>query len=332
MTIVASMLAAVHVGPNTVEVREFARPTVRPGDVLVQIDRAAICGSDLHNIFDGVYHPGYPGYPGVPTPGHPGHEAVGTVIETRSEDFHEGDRVLVLPTGSYAQYVAVPGSTCIRLPDDLPFDRALMAQQLGVCIFATQMFWPAERKPEGAAALLGAGSIGLFFLQLIRRLGFEHVIVSDLSPDRLDAASQLGAAEVVQAPGSSLTDVVMAATAGQGAELVVEAAGYDITRDQALRSVCRLGHVGLFGYPEKTGNASFPFYDLFWKGSFYIAVAVGAQRVPGVPAFHQALDMIQRDEIVLDHHLGVEYPLADMATALAVAHDRKVIKVQLTMG
>src|SRR5271156_653398 len=203
------MIAAVHCGPGQVEVREVDRPEPGPGELLVKVDRAAICGSDLRAIFDGIHHPGYPGFPAAPAPGHPGHEAVGTVVVSLSEEYTPGDRVLVLSHGSFTQYMVSPAKMCVPIPAEAPFERMLMAQQLGVCVYAMDQFWPRSRPAEGVAVLIGAGSIGLHFLQLIKRRGFEGVIVADRSQARLQAASELGASQTVLAPGASILDAVM---------------------------------------------------------------------------------------------------------------------------
>jgi L-iditol 2-dehydrogenase len=320
------MIAAVHVGPGQVEVREVGRPEPGPGELLVKVDRAAICGSDLRTIFDGIRHPGYPDHP---APGLPGHEAVGTVVVSMSDEFSPGDRVLVLSPGSFTQYMGPPAKMCVPIPPGAPSDRMLMAQQLGVCVYAMDQFWPRSRPAEGVAVLIGAGSIGLHFLQLIKRRGFERVIVSDRSEMRLRAARELGASQTILAPGASVLAAVMDATDGLGAHLAVEAAGCDETRGQAMSCVRRGGRVGLFGYPDRTGPSEFPFFDMFFKGAISVEIALGAQQVEGLPSFAEAVDLISGGEVVLDHHLGTEYPLTDIDKALRAARELTAIKVQL---
>jgi L-iditol 2-dehydrogenase len=328
MALQGTMIAAVHYGHGQIEAREVEYPEPGPGELLIKVDRAAICGSDVHTVFDGIYHRGHPGFPSTPVPGRPGHEAVGTVVISNSDAFSAGDRVLVMAHGTFTQYMAAPAAMCVPIPDGQPFDRMLMAQQLGVCVYAMDQFWTRTRPAEGVAVLIGAGSIGLHFLQLIKRRGFEQVIVADLSEARLQAASALGASQVVLAPGGSVVDAVMAASEG-GAALALEAAGYDETRAQAMACVRSGGRVGLFGYPERTGPAEYPFYDLFWKGPISIEVALGAQHLDGLPTFHEAVGMIARSEVDVSHHLGTEFPLTEIGTAMQAARDMKAVKVQV---
>jgi L-iditol 2-dehydrogenase len=274
-----------------------------------------------------VCYPGYRNASGAVEPGRPGHEGVGTVVASRSDDFREGDRVLVLSVGSFAQYMTAPAAQCVALPDGQPFDHMLMAQQLGVCVYGMDRFWPPGT--HGAVAtLIGAGSIGLHFLQLIRRRGFETIIVSDVCRDRLAAATALGADLVVSAGEQSVAEATMDLTGGQGADLVVEAAGYEATRDDAIACVRTYGRIGMFGYPEAT-QAPFPFDRLFWKSPVSLEVVKGAQRVAGLPTFREAIRLIAAGEVSLDHHLGTQYRLTEIDEALCVARARTAIKVQL---
>ena len=82
------MKAAVLVGPGRFEVAEVPDPSPTPGQVLVRTHRAAICGSDLHVVYDGFHQHDFPA-----PPGYPGHEGVGVIVAT-------GERVLTAPVPS----------------------------------------------------------------------------------------------------------------------------------------------------------------------------------------------------------------------------------------
>ena len=101
------------------------------GQVVVKNEMAAICGSDLHQVYFGTYNINFPAEPGWP-----GHEGVGEVIESRYEGLSPGDRVLTVPgvgfQRCFADYQTLPGHWCLRLPDyDGPVEDLLMAQQFG---------------------------------------------------------------------------------------------------------------------------------------------------------------------------------------------------------
>lgn len=308
-------------------VRSFPVPSPRDGELLVRIDRAAVCGSDLHAIFDGLGT--LVGNPATPTPGEPGHEAVGLVEESKSRHFTQGDHVLILAVGAFAEYMAVPADMCLKLPAGEPMDMMLMAQQLGVTLYAMERFWPADTSPGGTAVVIGVGPVGLHFLSLLKLAGFDTIVAADLLPGRLELAGTLGADVLVKTPEHSVVERAMELTGGAGADLVIEAAGSDQARADAIHCVKRYGRVGYFGYPESRGPAPFPFAEAFDKAPISIEVVKGAQLVPGLPHFREAVELISTARIPVSHLLGAEYPLAEISAALAAARQGAVLKAQL---
>ena len=255
------MRAAVLRAPGQVEVDDFPIPDLQHGEVLVRMTRASICGSDLHVVYDGFART-------FEKPGYPGHEGIGVVLESRSDSFREGQVVLTVPTGvggqCFASHQVVPEAFLVPLPDDADQERLLFAQQLGTTIYAMRKFWPRDPAtgdtPPGlepleprCAVVIGAGSAGLFFVQLARHAGFERIVVSDPTPERRQLARELGATEVTDGGTEQLVEATLTSSAARGADLVIEAAGYDLCRDQAIQAVRPRGRVGCFGYPERPG-------------------------------------------------------------------------------
>lgn len=297
-------------------VGDFDRPQLRaPGHVVVEMHLASVCGSDVHSVFDGFLKPD-----GIGKPGYPGHEGVGVVTESTSDAFRTGDRVLTVPAlgGCFAEVQMLDDAHVVRLPPDADVRRLLLGQQYGTTLYAMRAFWagPAGR----AAVVIGSGSAGLFFVQQLRQLGFPLVIASDVRAERLRLARQLGADVVVHAPKESLTDAVMDLTGGIGADLAVEAAGYDATRALAVDTVRIGGTVGCFGFPERHGDAPFPSYKAFRK-SARIQWISGTQSEPRLRSFHDAVAQIHAGQVEVDHCLGTTYPLEHIHAALLAARD-----------
>lgn len=332
--------AAVLTAPGRVEVDEFPIPDLDRGDVLVRMTRASICGSDLHVVYDG-----FAGAFGKP--GYPGHEGIGVVAESRSEAFRAGQVVLTVPVGlggqCFATHQVVPDAFLVPLPDDADQDRLLFAQQLGTTIYAMRKFWPRDPVSGAAPAglepleprcgvVIGAGSAGLFFLQLARRLGFEQLVVADPSPERRHLARELGATEVADGTTEQLLEATQSVSGGRGADLVIEAAGYDLCRDQAVQAVRPRGRIGCFGYPEKPGLAPFPVALCFRKAPT-IEFTVGTQREPGLRSFREAVREIQDGSLEVDYCRGTGYDLDRAPEALDVAQARgPAVKVSLQLG
>ena len=312
------MRAASLVRSGVVEVRDFPIPEPERHQVLVQMHYSSICGSDVHVIFDGFHNPELLG-----RPGYPGHEGIGIVAASSYPQFPVGSPVLTVPFGQrggcFAEYQAVDAAQTIALPAGSDLRRLLLAQQLGTTVFAMTKFLPpaSTAARPALAAVIGAGSAGLFFLQLLRAQGIE-VIISDLNQDRLKVAQQLGAAQTVLEPAESIIDAARAQTGGAGVELVIEAAGYDVTRAAAVEAVRQRGTVGFFGYPQVRGLAPFPVERSFRK-ELNMAWSNNTQAEPGLASFRTAIDLIQTGAIEVDHCLQSVYDLEDAPAAVAAA-------------
>jgi L-iditol 2-dehydrogenase len=312
-----------------VVVDEVAVPDPAADEVLVKMRRASICGSDVHVVYDGFLPDEMPG-----RPGYPGHEGVGEVVESRSPDFRQGEPVLTVPipteAGCFAEYQVVAAGSLVKLPAGFEPERLLMAQQLGTTIYATRRFWPGE--PGHVAAVIGAGSAGLFFLQLLRRRGFEKLVVADLEPARLEIAKELGADVTVQAPREDVVEACLDLTQGQGADLVVEAAGYDACRAQAIDAVRERGRLGFFGFPERRERSPFPMWEAFRRAPT-IEFTSGTQREPGLRSFREAVDLIANGEIEVGYLLAPTFPIDRASEALDQARDRGrgAVKINLDL-
>ncbi|AIG74573.1 MULTISPECIES: zinc-binding dehydrogenase [Amycolatopsis] len=309
-----TMRAAYLAEPGVVAVGRFPIPRPEEGQVLVEMRHASICGSDVHIVFDGFHDQERLG-----SPGYPGHEGIGVVAESRSRAFAAGDPVLTVPpvehTGCFAEYQVVDEGSLVPVPREGDLSRLLLAQQLGTTVFGMAKF--VDGPPPRTAAVIGAGSAGLFFLQLLRRMGCESVLVSDLDPGRLVVADRLGA-QVVDARRAALADTAREMTGGIGVDLVVEAAGPDACRVEAVEAVRERGTIGFFGFPERKGTAPFPVERAFRK-SVRMEWVNGTQKEPGLVSFRRAVDLIRSGEIVVDHCLEHAFDLGDIAEAFASA-------------
>ena len=330
--VMTTMRAARLMRPGHVEVDTFVVPEPGLGQVLVRMHRASICGSDVHVVFDGFEPDQLPA-----APGYPGHEGVGEVVESRSAGFATDDRVLTVPIpgqgGCFAEFQLVDEISLVALPSDGDLASLLMAQQLGTTIYAFRHFWLADGAEPRAATLIGAGSAGLFFLQQLREAGFETIVVADREPARLEIARELGASVCVCAPADSVVEATMDLTSGEGADLVIEAAGYDTCRAQAVEAVRERGRVGLFGFPERKGESPFPVNLAFRKG-VSILFSVGTQREPGLRSFHEAVDAIRSGRIEVGYCLAPSFTIEQVPEALAMAREwgRGAVKLNIELA
>lgn len=306
------MDAGVLVGPGEVVVEQVDTPAVAlPGQVLVRNVVSTICGSDVHVVYGAPVAAGN-------RPGYPGHESVGVVAESSDLSLSEGELVLAVPNlahaGGFAEYQLLPSSLVIPLPPGTDPEMAVLAQQLGTTVYGMKRFW--QGPAEGDAVVLGAGPVGLLFTALCRLAGFESIIVSDLRDDRLKVARMMGATVTVRAEGDAVVDVVREVTV-EGAQLVVEAAGTDVTRVQAIHCVRVDGRIGMFGMPAGA-EMTLPFETLFRRKPT-VEFCWDAQAEPGHASFREAWEAIRSGKLDLAPLRPRLWPLADLSTALESA-------------
>ena len=310
------MKAARWVAVGRVVCEEVPRPSPADGEILVRTAYTSICGSDLHSVYGGAPPPSVPA-------GHPGHESVGEVVASRCPGYEPGDRVLTVPHfvagRCMAEYQALPGTACIRLPDSAPLSHLLMAQQLGTVIYALRRH-PLDLVGR-EVAVIGQGSAGAFFTFLLKRAGAAHVLVSDKSPARLAYSRQLGADLAVDASQGDFRSAVLEATGGRGADLVVEAVGSRETFPLSLELAANRATVLWFGLPEGTDDYPFSFGEFFRK--FLTAYAIsGTQGEPGFGSFRYALRLIAGGAIDVTPLLSHVLPIDEVEKAYQIAHDR----------
>ncbi len=320
----ASLLRA----SGVIECVEAPVPEPAPGQVLIKTLCASLCGSDLHHVFLPL------GDASFPCPhGYPGHEGVGEVVESRAEGFVPGQPVLTLPDIGHAACFADYQVLAARylLPLDSPMARELLvlAQPLGTVIYALKKFIPAE-VPE-TAVVLGQGSIGLFFTWMLRHRGVARVIASEPEGNRRALSRRFGAELVLDPNADNVVDAVRDLTGGRGAALVIEAAGTDGTRGQAVEMAALDGRVCLFGLPVKDDMPAFPFNQFFRKRLTMMS-DYGAQSEPGHASFRESLGLVTGGDIDVAPLISHRLPLERIDRTFEIARGRaeNVVKAVVT--
>ncbi len=326
------MRAARLVEPGNIVIENTPIFDAGEGQVIVRNRMAAICGSDLHQVF--LEPLGTTTLPAEP--GWPGHEGLGEVVESRDPSLKPGDMVLTVPGYGYqrcfADYQTLPAHWCLRLPDyEGSLEDLLMAQQFGTTIYALRR--GAMDFVGKTVAVLGQGSAGQFFSWQAKHLGAANVIVADLSAARLAQSPVFGAdiAVPADASGTAIREAVMDATGGKGAHIVIEAVGRRDTIEHAIEIARPFGQIVFFGLPDTSDSVPFNYSRFFLKQLTAYAV-VGAQAEADLSSFHKALDWIARGTIdvsaMVSHRLSLEQ--IDNAMRLAHERDEDALKVTLT--
>ena len=225
------MKAARLVGPKLFELLEAEAPTAQDGECLVRLERVSVCGSDIRHGFAINPEEYYP----API-GHPCHELAGTIVDSRTDAYHEGQRVIVIPprgSAGLVEYIVSDPGRMILLPDEGSLDEWVMCQPSGTVLYSCQQMPNLLGKN---VVVMGQGSIGLSFTMITSRIGARNVIAVDLLDYRLEASKTFGSTHQLNPDRENLEEAVAEITGGVGADVVVEAAGYADTFNMCFRS------------------------------------------------------------------------------------------------
>ena len=258
----------VLLGNRQAEVQQFARPDPGPGEVVIRVKAAGICGSDLH------FYRSTPGELGLRRGVVIGHEPSGVIelIGRQVNHLKPGDRVTVNHTlgcgrceycvsghtvrcsenlgiaasgyGGDAEFIRMPATACLPLPTELShIEGAFIA-----CTGATAYAALRKLSPSGHDHLVvfGLGPVGLSGVVVAKALG-ATVIGVDLIPERLSLARELGADETINAAETDAVPAIRALTSGRGAELAFETSGSSIGQSNAVDCVCPHGKAAFVG-------------------------------------------------------------------------------------
>ena len=255
------MLAGQIVGKRRLEMIELPVPAIEEGEILVKLETASICGSDLPYFLFDTNHPAIDGHSDSLPPALSLHELVGVVAESRCLRFKEGARVLALPTVSHrglAEYFVSSQDHAVPIPSG-PADRLVVSQPLGTVIHACLKL---SNLLGQTAVVLGQGPAGQLFTALLRHMGVLRLIAVDLLQERLQVSLKMGATHTVCGGVTEVCKTVEEITEGKGADLAIEAIGKTETLNLAAKLLRRNGTLLAFGLPHSY-NYNFAFHDFF---------------------------------------------------------------------
>lgn len=244
------MLTGQVIAPGRLDFIELPLPRIAEGQLLVKLETASLCGSDIPYFLHDTSHPSVAGQPLPLRPGLSLHELLGTVSDCKSKRFKVGDRVLALPFNylqGMSEYFLSDDSLAVPLPSG-PAERLVLSQPLGTVVHACRKLPNLLGK---TAVVLGQGPIGQLFCALLRHMGAVRVITVDSLAERLRISSRMGATHVFGEDGGDLKAAVLDLTNGLGVDVVVEAIGKEETVNLAAELIRRHGTVILFGLPAR---------------------------------------------------------------------------------
>jgi len=245
-------------------------PEIGPNDLLIEITKTAICGTDIH-----IYNWDEWSQRTIPVPMTVGHEFVGRVAQvgTHAGGFKIGDRVSgeghitcgycrncragkrhlcrntvgvgVNRPGAFAQYLAIPAVNAFKLPDSISDDVAAFLDPLGNATHTALSF-----DLVGEDVLItGAGPIGVMAIAIAKHVGARHVVITDVNPYRLDLAKKMGATRAVDVRTENLKDVQKQLGMTEGFDVGLEMSGNGAAFRDMLANMNHGGRVAILGIP-----------------------------------------------------------------------------------
>lgn len=333
-------------------VQEVEEPKLAaPGDVIVDVTTAAICGSDIHAKHGLI--------PGIPPGTIIGHEFVGIIAKTGTgvKRFKPGDRVAA-PAGTWCgtcpackrkevqycvqggvwgggeifgkglagaqtSHVRVPNADVILtpIPPNVADEQAIFVGD----VFSTGYHAAFEGRIEtgDTVVIFGCGPIGLGALVAAWQFGPKRILAVDMMDNRLSLARHFGAA-ALHAGRDNVLDQIREATNGDGADVVIEAAGNPASFAQALKAVRRGGRVSVVGlFPNPV---QLPIQELVYYG---VQISMG---LGNVSRMDRLMGLLQTGRVDLTPLATHRFALEDALQAydLFENHKDQCIKVLLT--
>lgn len=243
-------------------------PEIGPNDVLIKVTKSAICGTDVH-----IWNWDEWAAATVPVPMVVGHEFCGKIVETGSavERYSLGMRVsgeghIVCGTcrncragrghlcrntqgvgvnrpGSFGEYVSIPQSNVVPIPDDIPDEIAAIFDPFGNAVHTALSF-----DLVGEDVLVtGAGPIGIMGAMVARQCGARKVVITDINPVRLDLARKMGIKFVVNAAEEKLSDVMKKIGMTEGFDVGLEMSGAAIAFRDMIDQMNNGGKIAILG-------------------------------------------------------------------------------------
>ena len=316
---------------------DVPEPVPGPGQAVVAVRAAGICGTDVHAT-QGLF-------PWTP-PLVLGHEytgvvqAVGRGVSRRlvgrtvacEPSYGCGEcaeckeqRVSQCPrctrVGGFAERVALPVSCLHALPRGLDPVTAAMTEPASCCLAGLEQF---KMPPGATVVVIGGGIMGLLTMVLAKRRGARRLILSDPIEERRTMARRIGASVVVDPTRERLAERIRALTDGRGADVVCEAVGKPELVAEALALVRPTGVLQLVGVNPKGSRLRLDLFDIHHR-EITIHGAFGRGR-----AFRRALALMPR--LGVKSLITARFPLEKIEDAFAHAAAGRGVKTLITPG
>jgi 2-desacetyl-2-hydroxyethyl bacteriochlorophyllide A dehydrogenase len=339
-----STMRRVVVHPGRILVEAADVPSPGPGEALVRTLAAGVCGSDLHAA--------HGRHPFVALPYRPGHEVVGIIeaVGASVAGFALGERIIVepdlpcwtckmcttgrenlcenlqffgcgYPQGGMADYFTLAANRLHPVPESLDDHTAALIEPLSTPVHAVRLAGDVAGR---SVAVLGAGTIGLFTLAVLRAHGAGTVVVTDPNPGKRARASALGADAVVDARSDDVAAQVRGLLGGS-ADIVFDCVAIQSSLDQAIAMADKGGTVVVVGVPAAAVTVPLPIIQ-----DHQIRIQGSATYLP--EDYAESALLLTAGTVRKADFVTATRPLEAVAEAFELASSGQHVKVLVTVG
>jgi threonine 3-dehydrogenase len=333
-----------HAAPG-VEMREVPVPAPGPGEVLVRVSAASVCGTDLH-IYNwdpwaqGRIHPPLiPGHEfagavagvgrGVTTVKEGDlvsaemHVACGKCLQCRTGLGHVCQHVRILGVdadGAFAGYAVIPETNIWKLSPAIPHDWASLLDPLGNAVH-TVLAGPIAAK---TVAVTGCGAIGLFSIAVARACGAAKVFAIEVNAHRRSVAATMGADLALDPATDSVEAQILEATGGTGVDVLLEMSGHPKAIALGFALLRTGGRASLLGIPARPVELDLA-RDIIFKG----ATVQGINGRKMFETWFQMEALLAAGKLDLEPVITHRLKLSEFARAMELLQSGEAIKVVL---
>jgi threonine 3-dehydrogenase len=337
-------LVKVSAAPG-MEMREMPVPAIGPNDVLVAVETASVCGTDLH-----IYHWDEWAQARIKPPYIPGHEFSGTVaavgelvqgvavgdfvsaemhvacghcLQCRSGQAHVCQFVKILGVdadGAFADYVRIPASNVWKLDDSIPRDWGSLFDPFGNAVHTVLSGAIAGQ----TVAVTGCGPIGLFAIAVAKACGASKVFAIEPNATRRALAITMGASVAIDSSASDVVEQVKSATGNNGVDVLLEMSGHPAAIQQGFKLLRMGGRASLLGIPSRPVEM-----DLADAVIFKGATVHGINGRKMYETWYQAEALLREGKIDLSPVITHRLPLAQFDEAMKLLESGEASKILL---
>jgi len=328
-----------------VEVREVPIPGFGPADVLVRVEAASVCGTDLH-----IYQWDDWAQSRIKTPLIPGHEfcgfvaevgrdvkavkpgdfvsaemhvACGRCLQCRVGEAHICQNVKIIGVdadGAFAEYVVIPESNIWDLDASVPRECASILDQLGNAVHTVLAGEIAAR----SVAVVGCGPIGLFAIAVARACGASTIFALEVNKHRRELAQKMGADLALDPSRDDVATLIREATGRDGVDVVLEMSGNPDAIRLGLAILRNGGRVSLLGIPSRPVELDLA-RDIIFKG----AVVQGINGRKMYETWYQMEALLKTGRLDLSPVITHRLPMRDFARGMDLLKSGEASKILL---